>query len=217
MLDLETLGTAEDAAILEIGMVAFELPAAGLPAGLMGPEFFQLVRVESNAAAGRKCSAETVAWWIRKWREGMAIPDPDSGGSVGDAVVAAAEFIRGHLCEGGKLWSKGHFDAPILGHSLLRLGLPVPWKFWQVADVRSVMFWEGLWDNVASRMETAHSALEDARAQTEVLLALGRQRRWRWDETQDCKTQDARLEPAWCGTQSVREADLVCGGKGGVA
>ena len=195
MLDLETLGTGDDAAILEIGIVAFSMPAPGLPDGCLGPELFRRVKVSSNDEAERKCSADTVAWWIKQWRAGVPMPDPEEGEDVGMAVVDAAHFIGENLAHNGKLWSRGHFDAPILGHTLRWLGMAVPWKFWQVCDMRTVCSWEG---EIRTK-GAAHNALEDARDQAKMLVAMARRKAWILQEAAAIASKELEMECMWKG------------------
>lgn len=70
MLDLETLSTAKNAAVTQIGVVAFDLDAMQL---VPGGEFSEYIRLDDAVRHGH-VSGSTVEWWLRQddaAREGL--------------------------------------------------------------------------------------------------------------------------------------------------
>ena len=98
MLDLETLSTAGDAAILQIGIVPFEIGGEGMAGDGLN------INVDPDACmmAGLRVDWSTVHWWLNQSAEARAtLPAPG----------AAPQAQR----------------CPPPGHRLLRpLGLPQP-------------------------------------------------------------------------------------------
>ena len=65
MVDLEAMGTGNDAAIVAIGAVAFD---AGNDYLLPAPEgeFYTPVSLASSMEVGLKCDASTILWWLEQ-------------------------------------------------------------------------------------------------------------------------------------------------------
>jgi hypothetical protein len=70
MLDLETMGTSPNAAIVAIGAVKFD-PGTGE----LGGRFYQVVDLASSVAAGCVIDPDTVLWWMRQSPEARAMFD----------------------------------------------------------------------------------------------------------------------------------------------
>lgn len=170
MLDLETGAVEDDAAILEIGAVAFDPET-----GETGECLWLLIDWESNDAAGRRWSGSTMAWWARRWRAGLCpVPDPNGLVGLAEAVRTAHEFISRLLGDGGEMWSKGNFDMPKMRHAMRHHGLTVPWQHWQEREMRTVMRWEGV---ANSGDGVAHQAIRDAVEQARCVCRMRAERR----------------------------------------
>ena len=61
MLDLETMGTGTQAAIVAIGAVEFDLEK-----GILGEEFYRTVDLSSSISCGGIIDADTVLWWMQQ-------------------------------------------------------------------------------------------------------------------------------------------------------
>ena len=61
MLDLETMGTGPDAAIIAIAAVEFDRET-----GKLGREFYEVVDLASAMAAGSTVEASTILWWMQQ-------------------------------------------------------------------------------------------------------------------------------------------------------
>ena len=62
MVDIETMATTSDAAILSIGACAFDIRSHDEPSDT----FDITISLESNEAEGRRFSAGTIGWWLRQ-------------------------------------------------------------------------------------------------------------------------------------------------------
>ena len=60
MIDLETMGVNNNAAIIAIGAVAFDFE------GNLGYHFYQTITLQSSVENGGIMDASTVLWWMRQ-------------------------------------------------------------------------------------------------------------------------------------------------------
>ena len=156
MIDLETLATSPDAAILTIGAVKFD------PFGreLSDPEmdsFYVRVDLDSCDELGLAVNDDTVAWWANQSAEAKyeAFDNPDRM-HIREAFDKLYKFCWGAQ----RVWSNGSgFDIVICEVIYKRLQKAVPWQFWQTRDCRTAY---DLGINPKKPKETAHNALADA-------------------------------------------------------
>ncbi len=168
MIDLETLGTTPNSAILTIGAVKFD------PFGddLNEPtceKFYVKVDIDTCDAVGGTVSNSTLEWWANQSKEAQNDAfDPNNRVSIEEAINQLYKF-----CWGAKrVWSHGvGFDLIILENYFRKIGKAVPWQFWEMRDTRT-LFDIGI--NPERATVTAHNALADALDQ-----ALGVQRVYR--------------------------------------
>jgi len=163
MVDLETLGTSDEAAILEVGAVCFDLESR-----TMGPALQIHVSLKSNGKACRAIEADTLSWWMDQWRERGGVPDLDDEAYAHDFHRAMEKFhVFWDRFAGpdSQFWSRGSFDERILSHALRQAALEVPWKYYKARDQRSVLDWEGIRTGPAK-----HNALDDASEQVKALF-----------------------------------------------
>lgn len=164
MLDLETMSTGPDAAIVAIGAVEFD-PEAGI-----GTSFYMSVDLLSSVAGGGQMDASTVLWWLQR-----------------DAAVRAAivhgrplplvlESFSRWLARCGpvaqvRLWGNGAgFDNVILRRTYTRLDAEPPWTHWNDRCYRTLK--EMRPDIPMQRQGMHHHAHDDARSQAEHALRL---------------------------------------------
>ena len=151
MIDIEGLATTPDATILTIAAQSFD--PFGLGYGLN--HFYARVTLESQE--GRAITDDTIAWWANQSKAAQeAAFDPEGRIDIVDAFAQLYKF-----CWGAKrVWSNGScFDIIICEHVFRKINKAVPWKFWEVRDVRTAF---DLGINPQRPPVTAHHALEDA-------------------------------------------------------
>lgn len=156
MIDLETLATSTDAAILTIGAVKFDPFGKDISDPAM-ESFYVRVDLDSCHNIGLVTNDDTIAWWSNQsaeaqeeaFGEGNRIP-------ITDAMNQLYKF-----CWGAKrVWSNGSvFDIVICEHIFKKIGKANPWQFWQIRDVRTAF---DLGINPQRPPVTAHHALQDA-------------------------------------------------------
>lgn len=172
MLDLETLGTRPDAAIVAIGAVAFD-PAHGT----LGDTFYRVIGLESSMHWSGSVDASTLRFWLgqpdaarRELLRDDAVPLPAVLEEFANWGNARGE--PDHL----RVWGNGAaFDNVILRQAYARLYDVLdchapPWRHWNDRCYRTI---KAFYPHIP-KPEPAikHHALEDARAQAQHLLAM---------------------------------------------
>ena len=165
VIDVETLSTKSDAAIIAIGAVPFQLGD-----DIQGPAFYKNVR----ASFGRM-DYDTILWWMQQGSEGRARLIPDAV-TESTALLQLTCYLNAWEGEKGRryIWCYGAaFDAPILEAAYERHSMPTPWLCRNVRCLRTLRDLEKHIAGTDSTVlpETAHSAADDARAH--ALSALG--------------------------------------------
>lgn len=162
MLDLETLSTKSNAAIIAIGAVKFKLD------GEIGEKFYQRVDAQSSEDAGLHISASTVMWWLQQSPQAQKAlfvnPVP-----LRHALLSFHEFYGEDSSI--PLWGNGaNFDNVVLGNAYQACGLKAPWSFRANRCYRTI---RNLYTGVLPKMEgVAHDALADAVYQAECLQIM---------------------------------------------
>lgn len=165
MLDLETLATAKNAAVVAVGAVYFN--AKGL-----GETFYQRVNLQSCVDAGLVIDAATVLWWMNKSDAARAelLKHAAPLASVLDVLTA---YLRQWPREELTLWGNGvSSDNVWLDSAYRAVGKNPPWSFWSDRCYRTV---KNLAPNIRLvRTGTHHNALDDAKSQARHLLNIMR-------------------------------------------
>lgn len=169
MLDLETMGTGPDAAIIAIGAVAFDIDA-----GLLGDNFYTTIDLESAVKNGGVMDPSTVLWWMQQSdaardefnRPGLGMPQ---------ALYQFRHWIERQQQAGGtnspRVWGNGaDFDNIILASAYQRAGLIRPWGRYANRCYRTI---KSLHPSIKlERSGTHHNALDDAKSQALHLIAM---------------------------------------------
>lgn len=181
-IDLETLGQlAPRAAIATIGMTAFDL------AELAEPVATHYTRIERESALQvGKSDQSTLDWWARQPAEARA--EIEGGDTpLRTALMGLAEALDGITAgrdpsEVIVVARAPSFDCAILAYHYDHFGIPLPWRYWQERDHRSIE--DAYRDTLVllgkdapsyrEMAQVAHHALKDATAQALYLLALRR-------------------------------------------
>lgn len=164
MLDLETLSTRGNAAILSIGAVKFDLDKMKID----DKGFYSSISIDSNVEAGRHISESTLVWWLdqgdaakRVFTEPKVVLDA--------ALESFVDWVGRDDCA---IWGNGSdFDVAILSSAFHQAGYETPWKFYNTRCFRTFKNLPG-----APRCTTpplvAHNALHDALSQAQHALAI---------------------------------------------
>lgn len=162
MIDLETMSTAGDAAILSIGIQPFDPRGQGIDEAAGA-----VIHVDLQACmnAGLRVDAATVMWWLTQTDDARAALVARDPVLLSDALRELTAFgQRNGGWSWAKVWGNGAaFDIPILENAFRRCRLDIPWAYNNVLDVRTMKWLAPDVPKVAPKV--AHDALSDAQAQ----------------------------------------------------
>lgn len=167
MIDLETLGTQPGSVILSIGAVLFDQKKP--ISTCLGEELYVVVNRKSCEDAGLTISQDTLDWWKKQSPEARKVlSEAESGGdALKTALVALAKFIPA----GAKIWSNGaNFDQPLLDVAYNKVGVNLPWKYWNSRCYRTVLSLCKEEKQFRPPTVLAHNALEDAKWQARHMV-----------------------------------------------
>lgn len=166
MIDIESLDVVRTAAVIQVGVIIFEYSKSGTIRKLDTAK----LDLPLSPQEGRTSSIGTLAFWLenqanREVFESMKFKRM----GVDDfqfALASLTRWLSKHKVS--EYWFQGPtFDAIIL-EDLIDTG--VPWKFYQVRDMRTVEKLLGDPDKVKKlKSKVTHDALEDCEVQLEVL------------------------------------------------
>jgi exodeoxyribonuclease VIII len=166
MLDLETLGTGNNAVIISIGAVLFDKD------GVANETFYLRVNPQSCVDVGMEMSTSTVMWWMKQSDEARAEFDKPSY-TIGAVLQDFSAWIDANSdnFKDRKIWGNGAtFDNVILDNAYRKCKLEKPWPYWGDTCYRTL---KNLFPEVKmERTGTFHNALDDARSQAEHCIRL---------------------------------------------
>lgn len=162
MLDLETLGTRPDAAIISIGAVVFDPHS-----GELGNAFYQQVDMSSSLTTGT-VDGDTLKWWLSR---GVAARRAITG--PGDTLAAVLQAFTGFVSQvpNAHVWGNGAaFDNVVLRSAYQSLNIEAPWAYNRDRCYRTM---KGLYPGVSHIFDgVPHNALDDARNQAKHLCEI---------------------------------------------
>lgn len=151
MIDIETLSTKKNAAVLSIGAVYFNRET-----GCTGDRFYARISKESALEHG-VYDDDTLEWWGKQSQEAR---DEAFGGTLTAYEVACS--FRDFIKPDTKVWGNGSvFDITILESWFDANGVAVPWDFWNVRDVRTIVDWFDIDVKSFTRDGVHHNAIDD--------------------------------------------------------
>lgn len=183
MLDLETLSTRSNAAILSIGACIF----GDAPKTPQIP-FHAYLELEPQFRQGAAFDPSTLMWWLGQSHEARNAQIRAPRMNPTDTLIHFAEWFKFSGAE--TVWSNGaDFDIPIITEAFKRHGATVPWKYNAGRDVRTLFFLVGQkLGYFGTPNVLAHDALADAQFQahevTQALthLELTADKAWKYEE-----------------------------------
>jgi len=162
MLDLETLSTRPNAAIVSIGAVVMDED------GSLGPEFYMRVDLENSAKFGH-VDMKTLKWWLSQDDEARN-ELVEAGCDLDYSLKSFSSWMED--VDGTYVWGNGaNFDNPILANAYDELQISKPWGFWNDRCFRTL---KTMYPEVAppARPTVAHNALDDAKSQALHLIEI---------------------------------------------
>lgn len=170
-IDLETLSTKRDAAILSIGAQEFS-PSTGK----IGGTYYAEIDLQSAMKAGR-VDADTIRWWVSQDAKAKRVFSKENKKPLS---VALDELLQWMRCRSmaPKVWGNGAtFDITIIESAYENgaVGLQPAWHYVNIRDVRTVVdiaqsLTEFRIEQVV-RVGVHHNALDDATYQANLVIA----------------------------------------------
>ena len=158
MIDLETLGTTPDCAVLTIGGVKFDPNLIHKPT----QEFYYRFEVNEQLDKGRTTLESTLEWWGKQDEE---VREEALGDGNRTPVIEVLQALNKWCVGVDAVWCQGPaFDICILENLYRQYDHHIPWAFWKIKDSRTLF---GIMPK-DPRKEfdfAAHNALEDCKVQ----------------------------------------------------
>jgi len=176
MIDLETMGTSANSAIVSYGAAQFDWKT-----GEVGHTIYRVVDLGSSIYFKRTVEASTIYWWLQQKDEArLALVQEDNRETLDKAMYSLKTFFTG--CGNPKklrLWGNG----PTFDNSMIRdtfkasIGEDIPIPFWNDRCVRTVkgFYPDQLWYNWRinnPRAGAYHNALDDCKYQIKYLCHI---------------------------------------------
>jgi exodeoxyribonuclease VIII len=172
MVDIETMGSDDDAAIISIGACAFT------PTAILETSYVN-ISLEDNLKWSRSVSAHTIMWWLQQSDDARKALTEGYIEDLESALGSFGEFLDVNLSKKGGLWCNGSsFDFTILRNAFKQMGIDLPWQYGQECCMRSLRRLCTQFNITGpqyARMTghgTKHNALEDAIGQAKYVQAF---------------------------------------------
>lgn len=157
MVDIETLDVKPTSVILTIGAQGFDL----FSDKFTDVTYYKRLTIDSQI--DRTIDDSTVAWWGKQEADAQEEALGDGDDRV-DIKVALEELSK-ILWKSDTIWANGTtFDMVILEDAFKQNGMPIPWKYWNVSDARTIYKLTG-----AKPLCNNHNALADCVKQIDTL------------------------------------------------
>jgi hypothetical protein len=167
MIDIECLDHVATAAIVTIGVIAFELDGPPLkPLEELSEareKWAAKINLQSCLAAGLTIDPATLAWWFRQEEAARleCASAIETGVDLKAALLSLSKWLRTMTV--GSVWSHGAtFDIPIMEHAARQVGVRLPWAYTIARDTRTLYSLAGIRYSSKGAGDKAHTALDDA-------------------------------------------------------
>ena len=168
MLDLETLSTDSNGAIVAIGAVKFDENGSY-------DDFYTVIDLKSAMLHDAVVDADTITWWMgQKDAARNALFSKDVGKQQNyQALCEFALFLDAGTGPNKaiRMWGNGSdFDCVMLANTFKREKFLVPWEWYNNRCYRTM---KNIYKDVKmKRVGTHHNALDDAKSQVAHLLDI---------------------------------------------
>ncbi len=165
MIDLETLGTRSNSVFLSLAAVQFNLNT-----GFVGKVFRENITLDSSLQAGLTVDASTIKWWLEQRTEIMKLMFVRPA-HIHNVLVSFSDFIQENEIK--FVWgNSARFDLGLLDNAYNKVGVELPWKFWNELDFRTMknLFPQFIVDSADKNKE--HDPLYDCEKQIKILHSI---------------------------------------------
>lgn len=170
MIDLETLSTKTNASIIEIAAVEFNKETSEI-----GDTFCVEILPDDWVKNNRDINGNTLLWWMQqdktllsKFTEKTTVP-------LSIALEKLNEFYIAHNIPYEEkqtiVWGNGStMDITILQSAYEYFNKPIPWKYWAVNDVRTIVELNPEIKKNCSFEGEKHNPIDDCKHQIKYLV-----------------------------------------------
>ena len=140
MVDIESMSTSHDAAILTIGVLYFDPQGHNTEEELRAQsKLFGPISLEDNEKQGRHFSGGTIHWWLTQSREAqMRLVEGSPGGLI-NTLVNFNKWMNELKPKPSFIWANSpSFDLIILKDAFAKANILWPFGFWAERDVRTI-------------------------------------------------------------------------------
>jgi hypothetical protein len=153
MIDIETIATTPNSAIITIAAVRFDALARTDKMETLE----LLIDVDDCMGRGFDVDPNTLDWWGKQSPEAQyAAFEKGPRLLLPDALTSLSRFVFNTQ----RLWCQGmNFDPVILENAYRKIGQTVPWMYWKWRDSRTLL---SLLAELPKKDSRAHDAVYDA-------------------------------------------------------
>ncbi len=164
MLDIETMSSASNASLLQIGAVEFRIAD-----GKTRNPFKVNVKLADCRARGMHVDPDTEKWWASQSQAAIDSVMAEPRLSLPDALEKFALWYP----RGAVVWSHATFDAVIMQNAYARMDWKCPWHFRDARDLRTISGLHGFGgrtvpEHIWKREGTHHDAMDDVMWQVKI-------------------------------------------------
>lgn len=153
VIDIETLGRRNDAAITQIGIVIADEKFKALKSHLIQ------VAPESWNTCNRTFTGETLLWWSTQINSPLSNKYTAYVNGYSMLLPLLDDIIKEYNTDDSLIWTKGTMDLFCLKDLYEYFDKELPWQFWQPRDIRTIKEAVKEWE---STKFNSHNALADA-------------------------------------------------------
>ena len=168
MVDIETMGTSPNSAILSIGATDFDPMEVEFD---NMPHFYREIDLQSCIDAGLKMDASTVLWWMGQENAARLPLAQVNLEGLHQVMRTFHNYVQpSMLRKPVRIWCHGaNFDAVLLEQGFKACRIDVPWGYNEVRCTRTIYEAGGVTLDDVKRRGTKHNARDDARHQALVV------------------------------------------------
>ncbi len=153
MIDLESMGTTPDSAIISIGAVRFNYEEYNFD-----DTFYRTVNLKSSQRAGGKIDGETIMWWMQQPDIARKVLYGDDSVLIETALKEFSAWVREKSLD--EIWGNGAaFDNVMLATAYRKLGWTAPWSYKMDRCYRTMV---AMNPDIPRGYVNNHHAMEDA-------------------------------------------------------
>lgn len=161
IIDIETLGRRNNAAITQIGVVI-----ADENFNILDKRLIQ-IDPKTWSSCDRTFTGETLLWWMNQKNSPVSGTYTDNVKSYQTAILTLDVIFQRYNTDDTIVWTKGTMDLFCIKDLCEYFNMNTPWKFWQPRDIRTAK--EIIKDWKVCENNNAHNALDDALIELEEL------------------------------------------------